>query len=714
MNPSQIYNKCHKSIIKIISYNDNYGQQVGSGVVLKDKNIIITNFHNILNSSYFELYFNNKKIEHDGILAIDKYVDLLILKITNTSLFGLLKTSTKFQIGASVYAIGNPLDYDNSITSGIINGTKRTIETFDYTFGNSRTNLIQFSAQISPGNSGGALINDKGELIGITTLNDSSGQNLNFAIPMEEVFKLLNKSPKSTKKKNRVLEEETLRYHLNLVNGNYNQCIIHLNNCLDIQKENEYFIFNKLMLLINSNRPQEAIEFCDTLISKKSIQELLYIKYLALIKLMRFKQCLVTLKKAFSIKEDYYYLCELGSLYLILEEYQKAFSCFDKAIKINATEPVAYLGLAEYYAKLNQLFKAARLAFKIRDEFPQLSNTLYILGTIYFIAMKFERALEYFDRFIDECKANEQKIKLDVYEQDECVNFSLLNRVKSQRIKTLTCLNRPEEALEEVNIYLQEHSNESILYLDRAYVQLLLGNIASAQDDINKSIHLNPFDHSAFTLLATIDLQNDNYNSALSHINKALKLLPNSINILTYKAGILIKLKEYKEALKINNSILRIDKHSIQSMLILISLSDEQKNYKELLNYSKKILKTGSKNYFILSIYAYALLRNTKYKEALKNIEQSILLNETFPSLVIKALILFELGLYRDCINIFSYAENKSDLKHAWFESRLFLVKGKAEIGLKMNNSAKLSIEKAILLSPDVQNEALQLLETIS
>ena len=125
-------------------------------------------------------------------------------------------------------------------------------------------------------------------------------------------------------------------------------------------------------------------------------------------------------------------------------------------------------------------------------------------------------------------------------------------------------------------------------------------------------------------------------------------------------------------------------------------------------------MKNGSKNYFILSIYAYALLKNKKYKEALIKIEQSLVKNETFSSLVLKALILFELGLFRDTINICSYAENKSDLKHPWFESRLCLVKGKAEKELKMNNSAKLSIEKAILLSPDIQNEALQLLETIN
>jgi len=88
--------------------------------------------------------------------------------------------SSSLKVGQKVYAIGSPLGFENSMSEGIISGLRNYDE--------MERNLIQITASISPGSSGGAVVNDKGELIGISTLSAKEGQNLNFAIPIDDVL----------------------------------------------------------------------------------------------------------------------------------------------------------------------------------------------------------------------------------------------------------------------------------------------------------------------------------------------------------------------------------------------------------------------------------------------------------------------------------------------------------------------------------------------
>ena len=91
-----------------------------------------------------------------------------------------LGNNNVMKVGQKIYAIGSPLGFENTMTEGIISGLRdRKGEKF-----------IQISTPISPGSSGGAVVNSKGELIGITTSSITEGQNLNFAIPVNEVIKV--------------------------------------------------------------------------------------------------------------------------------------------------------------------------------------------------------------------------------------------------------------------------------------------------------------------------------------------------------------------------------------------------------------------------------------------------------------------------------------------------------------------------------------------
>lgn len=168
----------------------------GSGVILSEDGYILTNNHVIssADSSSFYQVSDAKSIkvkiygddtEYSAeIIGTDSQTDLAVLKIDKTGLtpveFG---DSSSVQIGEFVLAIGNPYNLDYSVTAGIISALNR-----EMTVENTTYNVIQADCAINSGNSGGALVNSKGEVIGITTLKLAGDgiEGVSFTIPVNE------------------------------------------------------------------------------------------------------------------------------------------------------------------------------------------------------------------------------------------------------------------------------------------------------------------------------------------------------------------------------------------------------------------------------------------------------------------------------------------------------------------------------------------------
>ena len=137
-------------------------------------------------------------VEYKGnVVWSDNEIDLAIVKIGVENLSPIkLGNSDDISIGQNVYAIGNPVgfEFEKTVTSGIISGTKRTLKVKDengkYSYMES---LIQTDATINEGNSGGALINELGEVIGITSVKVTDADGIGFAIPINMVKTIIEK-----------------------------------------------------------------------------------------------------------------------------------------------------------------------------------------------------------------------------------------------------------------------------------------------------------------------------------------------------------------------------------------------------------------------------------------------------------------------------------------------------------------------------------------
>jgi hypothetical protein len=157
--------------------------QQGSGFVVSANGQVVTNYHVMKGADSAVVKFPNGAFYFvSGIVAVDAAHDLVVLKIDGKDLpFLELGDSDKVQVGQEVLAIGSPLALEGTVSNGIISAIR----------GENEERLFQTTAPISHGSSGGALIDIEGRAIGITSLQVTEGQNLNFAIPVSVLKPLL-------------------------------------------------------------------------------------------------------------------------------------------------------------------------------------------------------------------------------------------------------------------------------------------------------------------------------------------------------------------------------------------------------------------------------------------------------------------------------------------------------------------------------------------
>ena len=165
----------------------------GTGFIVSEDGMILTNKHVVLDQEAdYTVLTNDGKQYPARVLAKDPFQDLAILKIEDSNSFPIVKLgdSDKLQIGQSVIAIGNALgEFQNTVSVGVISGLGRTITASGGGMVETLEDVIQTDAAINKGNSGGPLLDLKGEVIGINTAVSLEGENIGFTIPINKAKK---------------------------------------------------------------------------------------------------------------------------------------------------------------------------------------------------------------------------------------------------------------------------------------------------------------------------------------------------------------------------------------------------------------------------------------------------------------------------------------------------------------------------------------------
>jgi Do/DeqQ family serine protease len=164
----------------------------GSGVIISPDGYIVTNNHVIANASNLEVTLNNNKTYTAKLIGTDPNTDIALIKVDGDDDFPFIPfgDSNNVKIGEWVLAVGNPFNLTSTVTAGIISAKARDLNQFD---GNPQS-FIQTDAAVNRGNSGGALVNTRGELIGINTaITSETGSYVgySFAVPSNNARKVI-------------------------------------------------------------------------------------------------------------------------------------------------------------------------------------------------------------------------------------------------------------------------------------------------------------------------------------------------------------------------------------------------------------------------------------------------------------------------------------------------------------------------------------------
>lgn len=191
LSQEEIYSDSMLSVVELKAETESVGESFGSAVFVKNDGTLVTNAHVVTFTEGSETKsFDNISIrfvfENDyravTLVKFDSDLDIAVLKLNNTDCkFKAMKiaNSSKIKTGNTVYAVGNLNNVGISLTKGLVSNKSLNVE-----YSGKTRNVIQCDLVIAEGNSGGALINQKGEFLGLTTfrLKDSEGKNVIYGI----------------------------------------------------------------------------------------------------------------------------------------------------------------------------------------------------------------------------------------------------------------------------------------------------------------------------------------------------------------------------------------------------------------------------------------------------------------------------------------------------------------------------------------------------
>jgi len=187
---TKIVEKVSGSVVIIEAFSKDYGRSQGSGVLIDDGRTIVTNLHVVQHATKVTVEFpDGRTFRSKGYLAVNPDKDLITIRLPkkiSKVVPVIIATLDGISVGQKVVAIGSPRGLTNTVSEGIVSAIREL---------DSATKLIQTTAPVSPGSSGGGLFNEDAKLIGITSFLHIGGQNLNFAHPADDIIPLLKDVP---------------------------------------------------------------------------------------------------------------------------------------------------------------------------------------------------------------------------------------------------------------------------------------------------------------------------------------------------------------------------------------------------------------------------------------------------------------------------------------------------------------------------------------
>ena len=349
---------------------------IGSGFFVKP-NIIATNYHVIEGAAKGTAKLVGKDSTYDieGVTATDKTNDLALLKVTAFGIKPLsLGDSDKARIGETVYVAGNPKGLEGTFSDGIIS-SRRDKDTKE---------RLQMTAPISPGSSGGPVLNKKGEVIGVSFMTLEGGQNLNFAIPSEYLKKLLAQpklpQPFSQGKQSISAKTYLLWGNTKLELGDYMGAILDCTRAILLKPDYaEAYYARGYVKHVWGDYTGAIADYTKGIRLKSNLADAYLNRGVARAELGQYFAAIADYDKAIRLEPDYalvYY--NRGLAKGKLKRHFAAIADYDKAIRLNPNYALAYFQRGNLKAILGQYFDAITDYTKTLDLKPNYAEAYFL------------------------------------------------------------------------------------------------------------------------------------------------------------------------------------------------------------------------------------------------------------------------------------------------------------------------------------------------
>jgi len=409
-SPAEIFKKVAPGVVIItVLREEGTGTDIllgamgqGSGFIVKEEGVIVTNFHVVDCAQSIEVKLQNGTVYPvTGIIHFDPERDICILKIDADNLPTVsLGNSNLIKPGDKIFTIGAPMGLEYSISEGLMSGVRRR----------GGQKFLQLSAAISPGNSGGPLINAQGKVVGITSSGYSAAsdaQNLNFAIPVNEVKKFITTNPKLTMVDfaSRIAKARAL-WFLSVkdqVEGNINAAIYNLQHCINTDPTYIWAYIDLSGIYGETHMFDEAMAICKKAIAIAPDYPMLWSNLASAYgNKGMLMEAIEAAKKATSINPDNsFYHSVLSSVYSNAKMFTEAIAEGKKAVELDPYDSLAYTKLGIAYGLANMHQKAIAVLKKAVALDPQNGEAYFRLGAEYALLKDAATSAKYLQKAIE-------------------------------------------------------------------------------------------------------------------------------------------------------------------------------------------------------------------------------------------------------------------------------------------------------------------------
>jgi hypothetical protein len=192
-NSEKIIGRMSQSVVVVlVGTGSGSAVKIGSGIIVKQDGVILTAYHVVKDAFQVQIRLKNGEIyDKVDLIGFDERRDVAALKISASKLPAIRIANYESKVGSAVYAVSNPQSLNWTVSDGVVNSLRISD---DIPNAGQGFRVIQFSAPISSGSSGGLLADENGQAIGVITSSILTGQNLNFAVPIASVIELAESS----------------------------------------------------------------------------------------------------------------------------------------------------------------------------------------------------------------------------------------------------------------------------------------------------------------------------------------------------------------------------------------------------------------------------------------------------------------------------------------------------------------------------------------